>query len=34
VQPRAHSEDAPPWRYGLRAFMANLAARGLLAGPR
>lgn len=25
-----HSEAAPPWRFGLRAFMANLAARGLL----
>lgn len=25
-----HSEVAPPWRFGLRAFMANLAARGLL----
>ncbi|MBT9550888.1 MAG: fumarylacetoacetate hydrolase family protein [Hydrogenophaga sp.] len=25
-----HSETAPPWRFGLRAFMANLAARGLL----
>ena len=27
-----HSETAPPWRFGLRAFMANLAARGLLHG--
>ncbi len=27
-----HSEAAPPWRFGLRAFMSNLAARGLLAG--
>ena len=26
-----HSEAAPPWRFGLRAFIANLAARGLLA---
>ena len=26
----AHSEAAPPWRFGLRAFMANLAQRGLL----
>lgn len=25
-----HSEAAPPWNFGLRAFMANLAARGLL----
>ena len=25
-----HSEAAPPWRFGLRAFMANLAQRGLL----
>lgn len=28
----AHSESAPPWRFGLRAFMANLAGRGLLQG--
>ncbi|MBV7431348.1 MULTISPECIES: fumarylacetoacetate hydrolase family protein [unclassified Acidovorax] len=28
----AHSESAPPWRFGLRAFIANLAARGLLQG--
>ncbi|ACB34721.1 conserved hypothetical protein [Leptothrix cholodnii SP-6] len=28
-----HSETAPPWRFGLRAFIANLAARGLLNGP-
>ena len=28
----AHSEVAPPWRFGLRAFMANLAQRGLLQG--
>ena len=28
----AHSETAPPWRFGLRAFMANLAQRGLLQG--
>lgn len=27
-----HSETAPPWRFGLRAFIANLAARGLLQG--
>jgi fumarylacetoacetate (FAA) hydrolase family protein len=27
-----HSESAPPWRFGLQAFFANLAARGLL-GP-
>jgi fumarylacetoacetate (FAA) hydrolase family protein len=25
-----HSESAPPWRFGLRAFISNLAARGLL----
>lgn len=25
-----HSETAPPWRFGLRAFITNLAARGLL----
>lgn len=25
-----HSEQAPPWRFGLQAFFANLAARGLL----
>lgn len=29
-----HSESAPPWRFGLRAFFANLAARGLLAPER
>jgi fumarylacetoacetate (FAA) hydrolase family protein len=28
----AHSEAAAPWRFGLRAFMANLAQRGLLHG--
>lgn len=28
----AHSEAAPPWRFGLCAFMANLAQRGLLQG--
>ena len=28
----AHSEVAPPWRFGLRAFMVNLAQRGLLQG--
>ena len=27
-----HSESAPPWRFGIRAFRANLAARGLLQG--
>ncbi|WP_367846570.1 fumarylacetoacetate hydrolase family protein [Rhodoferax sp. WC2427] len=27
-----HCETAPPWRFGLRAFMGNLAARGLLGG--
>ncbi|MCZ2498770.1 fumarylacetoacetate hydrolase [Xylophilus sp. Kf1] len=27
-----HSETAPPWRFGLRAFIGNLAARGLLDG--
>ena len=27
-----HSETAPPWQFGLRAFIANLAARGLLDG--
>ena len=26
-----YSEDAAPWSFGLRAFMANLARRGLLA---
>ena len=26
----AHCEDAPPWRFGLRALIGNLAARGLL----
>ncbi|MGH8790122.1 MAG: fumarylacetoacetate hydrolase family protein [Cupriavidus necator] len=26
----AHSEQAPPWRFGLRAFINNLAGRGLL----
>ena len=26
-----HSETAPPWRFGLRALIGNLAARGLLA---
>ncbi|NNU44632.1 fumarylacetoacetate hydrolase family protein [Ramlibacter montanisoli] len=26
-----HSEQAAPWTFGLRAFMANLARRGLLA---
>jgi len=28
----ALSEQAPPWRFGLRAFIANLARRGLLQG--
>jgi fumarylacetoacetate (FAA) hydrolase family protein len=27
-----HSETAPPWRFGLRALMSNLAQRGLLQG--
>lgn len=27
-----HCETAPPWRFGLRALMGNLAERGLLAG--
>jgi fumarylacetoacetate (FAA) hydrolase family protein len=27
-----HSEAAAPWRFGLRAFIGNLAARGLLQG--
>jgi fumarylacetoacetate (FAA) hydrolase family protein len=27
-----HSETAAPWRFGLRAFIGNLAARGLLQG--
>jgi fumarylacetoacetate (FAA) hydrolase family protein len=27
-----YSEAAPPWRFGLRAFMSNLAQRGLLQG--
>ncbi|WP_049577206.1 fumarylacetoacetate hydrolase family protein [Streptomyces sp. SBT349] len=26
----AHSEQAPPWTFGVRALMSNLAARGLL----
>jgi fumarylacetoacetate (FAA) hydrolase family protein len=29
-----HSETAPPWRFGLRAFIANLGQRGLLDGRR
>ena len=29
-----HCETAPPWRFGLRAFIGNLAARGLLEGVR
>ena len=29
-----HSEKAPPWRFGLRAFIGNLAERGLLQGAR
>ncbi|GAA4846908.1 fumarylacetoacetate hydrolase family protein [Saccharopolyspora rosea] len=28
----AHSEKCPEWTFGVRALMANLAARGLLAG--
>ena len=28
-----HSETAPPWRFGLRAFIDNLAGRGLLQQP-
>ena len=27
-----HCGDAPPWQFGLRAFINNLAARGLLSG--
>jgi fumarylacetoacetate (FAA) hydrolase family protein len=27
-----HCEAAPPWRFGLRAFIGNLAERGLLQG--
>jgi fumarylacetoacetate (FAA) hydrolase family protein len=27
-----HSETAAPWQFGLRAFISNLAARGLLQG--
>ena len=27
-----HCEAAPPWRFGLRAFIGNLAERGLLKG--
>ncbi|WP_457427344.1 fumarylacetoacetate hydrolase family protein [Roseateles sp. P5_E7] len=29
-----HCEKAPPWRFGLRALMGNLAERGLLQGAR
>jgi fumarylacetoacetate (FAA) hydrolase family protein len=29
-----HCEAAPPWRFGLRAFIGNLAERGLLHGAR
>ncbi|MCE4554647.1 fumarylacetoacetate hydrolase family protein [Pelomonas cellulosilytica] len=29
-----HSETAPPWRFGLRAFIGNLAERGLLQGTK
>jgi fumarylacetoacetate (FAA) hydrolase family protein len=29
-----HSETAPPWHFGLRAFISNLAARGLLQGAK
>ncbi len=25
-----HSETAPPWRFGLRALIGNLSARGLM----
>jgi fumarylacetoacetate (FAA) hydrolase family protein len=25
-----HAESAPPWTFGIRALMSNLAARGLL----
>ncbi|MDT0267404.1 fumarylacetoacetate hydrolase family protein [Streptomyces sp. DSM 44915] len=28
----AHAEEAPPWTFGIRALMANLARRGLLGG--
>jgi fumarylacetoacetate (FAA) hydrolase family protein len=28
------SDRVAPWDFGLRAFIANLAARGLLAGGR
>ena len=27
-----HSETAPPWQFGLRAFISNMGARGLLDG--
>ncbi|HWT23900.1 MAG TPA: fumarylacetoacetate hydrolase family protein [Solirubrobacteraceae bacterium] len=27
-----HAEDAPPWTFGVRALLENLAARGLLGG--
>ena len=27
-----HAEKAPPWTFGVRALMANLASRGLLGG--
>jgi fumarylacetoacetate (FAA) hydrolase family protein len=29
-----HCETAPPWHFGLRAFIGNLAERGLLQGAR
>jgi fumarylacetoacetate (FAA) hydrolase family protein len=29
-----HCEAAPPWRFGLRALIGNLAERGLLQGAR
>jgi fumarylacetoacetate (FAA) hydrolase family protein len=29
-----HCEAAPPWQFGLRAFIGNLAERGLLQGAR
>jgi fumarylacetoacetate (FAA) hydrolase family protein len=28
-----HCDAAPPWQFGVRALMGNLAARGLLANP-
>jgi fumarylacetoacetate (FAA) hydrolase family protein len=32
TNPVRHCEDAAPWQFGLRAFINNLAQRGLLAG--